>query len=275
MKGRFYKYQALGNDYIVIEKKNLWFELDKESIRKVCDRHFGIGSDGILLGSKLKDKLVELRIFNPDGSEAEKSGNGLRIFMSHLYRKSHQGKIMNIETKGGVVEGHVLDDIGNLIRVNMGVPSFSPKHIPLNTNKELIKEPFEILGEKILLTAISIGNPHAVYITKELNSEKFKKIGPIIESHELFKNRINVQAVRIIDNENIEILIWERGAGYTWASGSSSCAAAYVSNYTGLVGKTLGVHMPGGIINIEIKPDKSVWMSGEVQFVYLGKYDIA
>ena len=241
-----------------------------DNIMKVCDRHFGIGSDGILLGSKLKNDISKLRIYNPDGSEAEKSGNGLRIFMSHLYRNNHQGKIMKVETLGGIVDGNVLDDNGDILKINMGIPVFDSEKIPLNRGENMINEPLIINSEEIKLTAISIGNPHAVYFTDELDTERFKFIGPLIENHECFRNRTNVQAVRVIDRNTIDILIWERGAGFTLASGSSSCAAAFVSNYLGFADNKIEVRMPGGQINIMIEKESSIQMKGEVTFIYEG-----
>lgn len=267
----FVKYQALGNDYIVVDPENNYTELTKEKIKFICDRHFGIGSDGILYGPWLKKEKIFFRIFNPDGSEAEKSGNGIRIFAKYLVDSGHiNSNYFSLETLGGTVHVEIIDSEANLIKVNMGLPSFDSQSIPVKgVKREVINEELIIEGIKYKITCVSIGNPHCVIPLEDISPELISRLGPKIENHELFANRINVQLLRVIDKNNIEIQIWERGAGYTLASGSSSCAAAIVAQKLGLADCNIKVRMPGGKIDIEIT-DEGIYMTGLVKKVFDG-----
>jgi diaminopimelate epimerase len=274
MKIDFYKYHALGNDYIVIDPNKVDFDVTIENIKLVCDRHFGIGSDGILLGPIL-DEGIKLRIFNPDGSEAEKSGNGIRIFAKYLMDAGYvKSNFFSIATMGGIVIIEVLDDHANLIKVDMGMANFASTAIPVcGQPREVINEEL-LVGNKIfLINSVSVGNPHCVILTEDLSRDNVLKIGPLIENHPIFPQRVNVQFLKVLDRKNIQIEIWERGAGYTMASGSSSCAAASVANRLGLVDSEVEVHMPGGVLAIEIKTDQHIFMTGSVYGVMRGSFD--
>ena len=272
---RFYKYHALGNDYIVLNPADFpsWQPAPTvEQIRVVCHRNFGVGSDGILWGP-LPSKQSEfgLRIFNPDGSEAEKSGNGLRIFSRFLW---DQGLVKNptftVETPGGHVKT-VIKDGGKLLTIEMGKVSFDSTKIPV------VGAPREVLGEKIKIqdreftfNAATIGNPHCVIVLPEISEALARRYGPDLEVHPNFPRKTNVQFLKVIDRANIQIEIWERGAGYTLASGSSSSASAAVAHKLGLIDSKVTVHMPGGQIGIEIGPDFSILMTGTVNKVAEG-----
>ncbi|MBI2813114.1 MAG: diaminopimelate epimerase [Opitutae bacterium] len=274
---RFFKYHALGNDYLVLNPADFpgWTQPTAEQIRAICHRNFGAGSDGILWGPLRASKAqFGLRIFNPDGSEAEKSGNGLRIFSRHLYdRKLATEKPFTIETPGGVVESRVMQR-GRLITVDMGRVTFQSDQIPVaGPVREVLKEKFTIQDREFTYCAAGIGNPHCVMILPEVSPGLAKKYGPDIEVHPNFPNRINVQFLRVIDRQNVRIEIWERGAGYTLASGSSSSASAAVAHKLGLVDAKLSVHMPGGRIGIEIAPDFAIRMTGPVTRVAEGRLD--
>lgn len=271
---RFHKYHALGNDYIVLDPRDFpsWQPAPTvEQIRVVCHRNFGVGSDGILWGP-LPSKQSEfgLRIFNPDGSEAEKSGNGLRIFSRYLWdQKLVKQPAFTVETPGGHVKS-VIQDEGRLITVAMGKVSFDSAKIPVNLTgapREVINEKIKILDREFTYCAATIGNPHCVLPVAELSPQLAHKYGPHLETHANFPRKTNVQFLRVIDRANIQIEIWERGAGYTLASGSSSSAAAAVAHKLGLVDRKLTVHMPGGQIGIEIGEDFSIMMTGTVNKV--------
>ena len=270
---KFYKYHALGNDYLVINSQDLTFELTPEKIQKICDRHFGIGSDGILLGSlQSETEKFSLRIFNPDGSEAEKSGNGLRIFSRYLW---DMGLVKNqqfsIQTMGGIVKS-VVENSGQMVRVEMGKISFWSNDIPVaGEHREVINQEINLDNQKFNFCAATIGNPHCVIILPEVNSQITKKYGSLIENHPLFPKRINVQFMKILDRNNIQIEIWERGAGYTLASGSSSSAAAAVAYKLGLCDSEITVQMPGGSIWIQVNEDFTILMSGAVTQVAWGE----
>jgi diaminopimelate epimerase len=262
----FTKYHALGNDYIVIDPKNLPSPLTAAQVKTICHRNFVIGSDGILLGP-LPSRKAEfaLRIFNPDGSEAEKSGNGLRIFSRYLWdRKRVHGNEFTIETLGGLVKATVMER-GKMVRVEMGRVSFWSGEIPVTgPRREVINEPIHLRGQRFNFCAATIGNPHCVLPLPKISAELAKKYGPLLETHLRFPNRINVQFMKVLDRRNIQIEIWERGAGYTLASGSSSSAAAAVAHKLGLCDSKISVHMPGGKIQIEIAGDYSIQMTGAV-----------
>lgn len=274
---RFHKYHALGNDYIVCDPRDFpsWNPAPTvDEIRVVCHRNFGVGSDGILWGP-LPSKQSEfgLRIFNPDGSEAEKSGNGLRIFSRYLYdQKLIKNPSFTIETPGGHVQS-VIKDEGRLITVAMGRVSFDSTKIPVNPAtpaREVLNEKVTILDREFTYCAATIGNPHCVLPLTEISSELAHKYGPHLETHPNFPRKTNVQFLRVLDRANIQIEIWERGAGYTLASGSSSSAAAAVAHKLGLVDASVTVHMPGGQIGIEISPDYAIMMTGTVNKVAEG-----
>jgi diaminopimelate epimerase len=274
---RFFKYHALGNDYLVMNPADYpgWTQPTAEQIRAICHRHFGAGSDGILWGPLRATKAqFGLRIFNPDGSEAEKSGNGLRIFSRYLYdRKLATEKSFTIETPGGVVESRVMRR-GQLVAVDMGRVTFQSDQIPVaGPVREVLNEKFTIQGREFTYCAAGIGNPHCVVVLPEISPALACQYGPAIEVHPNFPNRINVQFLRVIDRQNLRIEIWERGAGYTLASGSSSSASAAVAHKLGLVDTKLTVHMPGGQIGIEIAPDFAIRMTGPVTRVAEGRLD--
>jgi diaminopimelate epimerase len=274
MEVHFKKYHGLGNDYLVIDPNVYDIDLKPETIRWICDRHFGIGSDGILYGPILKEDIFSLRIFNPDGSEAEKSGNGLRIFAKYLYEYKYAlNKYFSIKTSGGIVHAHIVDEVANMIKIDMGKITFMSTEIPVRGKKrEVIDEDLEINGSIYKVTCLSIGNPHCVIPLCEINEEKARELGPLIENNEIFPNRINMQMLKVIDEENIEIQIWERGAGYTLASGSSSCAAAGAAHKLGLVGNKINVKMPGGKLLVQISETQEVFLTGPVEKVFEGHF---
>lgn len=269
---RFTKYHALGNDYIVIEPGEFAGEPTPEQVRLICHRNFGIGSDGILLGPlPSRTAQFKVRIFNPDGSEAEKSGNGLRVFARYLWDKNMAGSDeVAIETVGGVVRSVVLEN-GRAVRVQMGTVRFWSDIIPVTgPRREVLNEKIEVGGREFAYCAATIGNPHCVLPLAEVDAALAKQFGPLLETHPSFPNRTNVQFMKVLDRNNVRIEIWERGAGYTLASGSSSCAAAAVAYRLGLCDSAVTVHMPGGKLKIEIGPEFAICMTGPVTRVCAG-----
>ena len=263
---KFFKYHALGNDYLVMDPKDLESPLTETQIRAICHRNFGIGSDGILLGPLPSDEAkFALRIYNPDGSEAEKSGNGLRIFSRYLWDRQWVGdEEFSIQTPGGLVRSRVLDG-GKTVRVEMGQVSFWSDRIPVaGPRREVLNEKVIVGGRPFVYSAATIGNPHCVVGQPEISPELAKQYGPMLETHANFPKRTNVQFLKVLDRNNIQIEIWERGAGYTLASGSSSSAAAAVARKLGLCDASVAVHMPGGKLAIEIGDDYSILMTGPV-----------
>ena len=271
----FYKYHALGNDYIVLTPDEFGEELTADIIRLICHRNYGLGSDGILYGP-FDDPQCDfgLRIYNPDGSEAEKSGNGLRIFSRYLWDKGLIGnRPVSIKTAGGPVKAKI-DQDGKIITVDMGQVSFDSRKIPVTgPAREVINETIDIKGQILEYCAATIGNPHCVVLRPAVSADEARHWGPLIETDPRFPNRTNVQFMQILDRSNISIEIWERGAGYTLASGSSSSAAAAVAHRLGLCDQEITVHMPGGRIEIEISADYEISMTGSVTRVATGTID--
>ena len=270
---RFYKYHGLGNDYIVMNPGEIGRLLTDKEIVQICHRNYGIGSDGILWGPIKTDTAdFELKIFNPDASEAEKSGNGLRIFARYLY---DQGLVkydaFEIQTLGGCVEAKVHQG-GGMIDIEMGKVNFHSDIIPVDgPSREVINETIVVNGKSYMYCAVTIGNPHCVLPMNSISEELAREIGPHIEKDSRFPNRTNVQLLKVLDRNNIQIEIWERGAGYTLASGSSSSAAASVAHKLGLCDQNITVHMPGGQLKIDIKDDFSIHMTGPVTRVAEGQ----
>lgn len=270
---KFKKYHALGNVYLVVEPTDSLIETGEEFIKRICSHNYGVGSDGLLIGpfsSPIAD--FGLRIFNPDGSEAEKSGNGLRIFCRYLWDNALvSDQQFSIETKGGIVLAKVLNQ-GQRVQVEMGAVSFLSRDIPITGQlREVLLEPVLVCGQALSYSAATIGNPHCVVISNEISEKMAKTLGPWLEIHENFPNRTNVQFVKILNKNSIRIEIWERGAGYTLASGSSSCAAAAVAYKLGLCSNKISVAMPGGEIDIEISSDLKVTMQGPVALICAGE----
>jgi diaminopimelate epimerase len=277
---RFHKYHALGNDYIVLNPADFpdWREPDAGRIRLICHRNFGLGSDGILWGPlPSSGGSFGLRIFNPDGSEAEKSGNGTRIFARYLIDIGLAARLdaIPIQTPGGRVTARPAG--GDRIRMAMGSVGFQSADIPVaGPPREVINETLHAGDRDFTFCAATIGNPHCVIPVTDPTPELARRYGPDLETHALFPHRINVQFLAVNDRRNIRIEIWERGAGYTLASGTSSSAAAAVARRLGLVDSSLTVHMPGGALEVEIGEDYAITMTGSVTPVAEGvlKQDI-
>lgn len=256
----FRKYEALGNDYFVIDPRDLPAPPDAGSIRLLCDRRYGVGSDGILYGPLPDEAGFRLRIFNPDGSEAEKSGNGIRIFARYLRDSGRvPGSEGVIVTAGGTVRFRYLDADSRRIEVEMGVVTFLA-----------VDETLRIGAEDLKVTTLSIGNPHCVVRFPGATEADARRLGPQIETHPWFPNRTNVQLLDVLSPDRIRIQIWERGAGYTFASGSSSCASASAARRLGLVGNHVFVEMPGGTIEIDMDDAGRVRMTGDVRATFEG-----
>ncbi len=272
---RFHKYQALGNDYLVLEAGG--GEWTSALVRAVCDRHLGVGADGVLVedvppdDGPPPDGGLALRILNPDGSEAEKSGNGLRIFARYLWDQGRVGvEPFAVATRGGVVRCQVRD-AGRMVYVEMGCASFDAAAIPVaGPRREVVNEEIEAGDERLRFTAVSVGNPHCVVFGDAPTPELARRLGPELETHPSFPRRANVQFVRVVDRGRIEMQIWERGAGYTLASGSSACAAAAASVRLGLCDGAVTVAMPGGELEIVVGADFALTMLGPVRKVAEG-----
>jgi diaminopimelate epimerase len=257
----YVKSHGLGNDYIVIDPANVPFAVTPEAVRLICDRHRGVGSDGILLVAPAADADFGVRIFNPDGTEAEKSGNGARIFAKFLREHGYTNKDhFTIHTLGGRVTCALEHEDGRVARitVDLGKARFDPL------------DAIEVGGRRFEVTSVSIGNPHCVIVVPDLATIDIQELGPKIETHPAFPHRTNVQFAQVVSRSEVRILIWERGAGYTLASGSSSCAVVAAVHRKGLVDRDVTVSMPGGRLSISIAADGEIRMRGPVEEICAG-----
>ncbi len=273
----FAKYHALGNDYLVMDPQTSPLALPPERMRalceRLCDRHRGIGADGIVMGPFFDASgQMSIRIFNPDGSEAEKSGNGIRIFARYAFEAGYvMGPAFALATRGGVVAVRLLDARAALIEVDMGSPSFRSGDIPMTgPEREVVNEPLTVAGRDLRVTCVSMGNPHCVIFGEDVTPAQAQQLGPLVERAPCFPRRTNVQLARVVDERTVAIEIWERGAGYTLASGSSSCAAASAARRLGLVEEQVAVRMPGGTLAVEFAPDGHALLTGPVMGVARG-----
>lgn len=268
--GDFAKYEAFGNDMMIADPAHFSLPLTPELIALLCDRHRGIGADGICYGPLPDRPIPTMRFFNPDGSEAEKSGNGLRIFARYLWDAGYVSeKTFRIAIGEDVLPVTVLDEAANQITMGMGRLSFASTAVGMTgAPRAVVGERLRVDGHTMSITAVSAGNPHCVVFTKRL--ELIGEWGPLLERAPYFKNRTNVQLVAVESRNNIRIAIWERGAGYTLASGTSACAAAGAAIRNGLCDSPIAVEMAGGTATVAIDGEWYATLTGEVSAVFRG-----
>jgi diaminopimelate epimerase len=267
--GHFSKYHALGNDYLVVDGPSFG-PLDATRCRQLCARHRGVGADGILVRQKLPTGELGLQIYNSDGSLAEKSGNGLRIFLQCMQDEG----ILSGDSAQVVLEGVSLRaTLRPALEVEIGRPSFSSQDLHVaGPPRSLIQVSLPLAKQALQITGVSLGNPHCVVFVPQLEVAQLHEVGPQIESHPWFTQRTNVQFCRVLARDLLEILIWERGVGVTSASGSSSCAAVAAAIAQGAcdAGSTVRVRMPGGELQVRQDADEVFWLSGPVEFICRG-----
>ena len=269
------KYHGLGNDYLIYDPNRNACELQERQVEALCRRNLGVGADGILYGPFFDGDKMRVRIFNPDGSEAEKSGNGIRIFSKYLKDMGYVTEESYVlHTKAGETRVTFLNEQGDLMRVDMGYPEFVAKEIPVvGVEGEIVNEAIFFGDNFYNATCVSLGNPNCVLMLEEVSQKKAMQLGPYVENSRYFPNRINMQLCQVLDRENIQIEIYERGAGYTYASGTGACAAAAASHKMGFVGDRVTVHMHGGELLVEFARDGRIDMTGPV--VYIGSITLA
>lgn len=262
------KYHGLGNDYLVFDPNKNELELNEANVKLICNRNVGLGSDGILEGPLLGERLA-VKIWNPDGSVAEKSGNGVRIFAKYLKDAGYvQKKNYELMTDGGIVEITYLNEEGSRLRISMGKLSFVSEEIPvIGERREVINEDMVFGNNLYPATCVSVGNPHCVIPMQEISKELVCKIGVHSESARYFPERVNTEIMKVTDRNNIAIETYERGAGYTMATGTGACAAAAVAYKLGLTENKMLVHMPGGDLQVEITDDWNVYITGDVFYI--------
>ncbi|MFI6149094.1 diaminopimelate epimerase [Streptomyces sp. NPDC051109] len=272
----FVKYEALGNDYVVVDPRHTAFEPTPDNVRLACDRHFGLGADGLLYGPLPAEDGFRVQIFNPDGTECAKSGNGLRIFARYLRESGRAGTdAFTLHSPAGPSPVHVLHGSPGTVRIGLGAATTDSRAVgAAGPARPLLREPLHAAGLDLRVTGVRLANPHCVVLLDDdrADEELARRICPAVRDHALFTQRVNVELLNVIDRENIRIEIFERGAGYTLSSGSSACTAAFAARALGLTGSRTTVHMPGGRVTVDVDGDDRITLSGEVRPVLCGRW---
>ena len=282
MAPRFTKFHGFGNDYIVFEAAQLTeVGAPGDFARRICNRNYGAGADGIAIAEPSAESTsdFQVRIFNPDGSEAGMSGNGTRCAASYLYfHNLWSNDLLRLQTRNGVKRYHLLERSGNgsfLFRSELGQPKYDSSSIPMLTDQPLervIDYPLAVGVETVRVTALQMGNPNCCIFVDDFDSIDWRRLGPLIENHPRFPERTNVIFIRVVDRANIEERIWERGVGETESSGTCSCAAVVASVINDQTDRRVNVHAPGGLIPVEWREDGEVVLTGRADVVYSGEW---
>jgi diaminopimelate epimerase len=270
----FAKLQATGNDFILVEPSGPDQGWEKLALR-MCHRRFGVGGDGLILVLPSESADFRMRIFNSDGSEAEVCGNGLRCFARYVIDRglAEAGKGLIIETTAGIKGVKPQPD--DRFQVDMGAPVFSPEAIPVDLSVDItpiLDYPVHVEGRDLLLTFVSIGNPHGVCFVEDVADFPLTDLGPIVEHHPLFPERLNFEIARVVSRRGITARVWERGAGETLSCGSGACAIAVAAQLHGYVDSEVDVVLPGGRLGLEWNGEGNVYLSGEARLVFTGKW---
>lgn len=275
---KFYKYTGLGNDFVLIDNLKGNIHIDSRIAKIMCDRHFGIGADGIVLASTSKICDIRMEIYNSDGSIAEMCGNASRCFAKFCYEKNLVKRdSFAVETLAGTIipKLSIEDGMVKNVTVDMGQPKFGSKDIPFKVNLDKVVDyPIRIDGKEYLITSMFMGVPHTVIFTDDIEDEKVITEGRKIETSEYFPKKTNVNFASIINRNEIVLRTWERGAGYTMACGTGSCAAVVAGIESGRLNNKVKVHLRGGDLTVEWKAGEQVRMTGEAKEVFAGEYEI-
>lgn len=269
----FVKIFGGGNDFILFNCTEKTISAPAKVAKSLCHRRTGIGADQLLLIRKSRKADYRMQIFNPDGSEAETCGNGLRAGMKFLqYENKSKAKEISFETLGGI---KIVKSLGRNFRVNMADPVMKGKEIPVNLSGRIINRPLKIDSKEFRITCISLGNPHCVIYTEKLDEFPLAEYGPILETHSIFPKKTNVEVVQIVGRENIKMRVWERGAGETDGCGSGACAAAVSSVLNGFTGRKVTVEQRGGrlVVDWDVK-SSHVLLTGPAEVSFTGKVEI-
>lgn len=272
----FSKYQATGNDFILINDMDGVLSFTPEQVRALCDRHYGVGADGLIVARKSAKADAYMLFYNPDGSLAEMCGNGIRCFAKFLYEQEIvKKKKMEIETKAGIKEVELFFDKGDpfAAKVNMGKVSFKAKDIPTllaEPEKEVIEVPLKLEETEVYVSCVSVGNPHCVIFLDEIDRINLEKLGSKIENHQAFPQRTNVELVTVLSENRLKVRVWERGAGATLACGTGAVASAAVAIKLGLAKSPVRLDLPGGHLFVEFDEEGNAYLEGPTEHVFTG-----
>ena len=272
---KFTKMQGLGNDYVYMDAINQQIDNASELAKKVSDRHFGIGSDGLILICESKIADFKMRMFNSDGSEAEMCGNGIRCVGKFVYDKKLTNKtVLSIETLAGIKHLNLNIENGKVktVRVDMGEPILDPKKIPVISEEQIVKNlKIKVQDKNFIFSCVSMGNPHAITIVEDVSKFNVDKYGKVVEINETFPKKTNVEFIEIIDKQHVKMRVWERGAGETLACGTGACATTVACFLNGLTERKIKVELLGGILDIYWNDkDNHVYMTGPAVTVFEG-----
>lgn len=276
---RFVKMQGTGNDFLLVEGHSQ--ERDWEALaRAMCDRHYGVGADGLILVLASERADVRMRLFNADGSEAEVSGNGARCLVKYAVERGlarpRDGRLC-VEAASGVLEAEVLGDEGRVerVRLSMGAPRLAPPEVPVVTEMEppIVDMPLDVEGQTLAVTCLSMGNPHAVlFVDRPVDEYPLEDVGPKVERHPAFPDRVNFGVGRVLARDRMELRVWERGAGETLACGTGSSAAMVAAHLKSLVGDRVDITQHGGDLTVEWASRGEVYLSGPAEFIFEGEW---
>jgi diaminopimelate epimerase len=271
---RFIKLEGLGNDFILFDalKEDLSAVDLHKLAPKLCDRHFGIGADGLLIVRKSAKADFQMQVINPDGSEPQMCGNGIRCFARYVYENYEKKSVISVETLAGIILP-VLDPQNNIIEVDMGEPRLQPQSVPVNfSGEKMLNNPVRVLDRTFEVTAVSMGNPHGVIFVDDVENIDVSLYGPELERHEIFPEKANIEFIQVLNNNEIKMRVWERGAGETLACGTGACAAVVAGVLTGRAGRDVTVHLAGGDLKISWdEDDDHVFMAGTAFEVFKGE----
>lgn len=273
----FLKFHGIGNDFVLIDGHKQAFPEDALPglARQLCDRHFGVGGDGLILVQPSQVATFRMRMFNPDGSEAEMCGNGIRCFAKYVYDHGlTRDTQITVETLAGIMAPRMTVEDGQvrLVQVDMGEPRLKRPEIPMAGAGDgpVVAEPVEVDGQRWELTAVSMGNPHCVVFVEDVERFPVAAVGPRLETHPLFPRRTNVEFVQVLNPAEFRMRVWERGAGETLACGTGACGATVACVLNGKTGRSVTAHLPGGDLFIEWAADNRVYMTGPAVEVFTG-----
>ena len=272
---QYSKMHGLGNDFVVIDLVRQRAYLDTVTIQRMADRHFGIGFDQLLIVEPPEDPTADFkyRIFNCDGSEVQQCGNGVRCFARFVYEQqlTYKTKI-RVQTKSGIVEPEL--GANGWVRVNMGQPKFLPVQIPFQAEKAQDLYSLQLKDAELEIDVVNMGNPHAVTLVDDVLSADVAKIGPQVESHERFPERVNAGFLQVISRNKARLRVYERGVGETLACGTGACAAVVSGIRRGLLDNHVDIELAGGMLNIAWTEGEPVWMTGPTATVYEGRFNL-
>lgn len=278
MEFNFTKWQGCGNDFVLVDGLASDSQGIAELSEKICDRHYGIGADGLILVLPSEKADFRMRIYNADGSEAEMCGNGIRCFARFVFEKGYaKDTRFTVETGAGILTPEVLtDDLGKVqqIRVNMGKPVLAAEDIPVSGfgRQQVVNQPISVLGQEYKMTCVSMGNPHCVVFVEDLAALDLEKVGPLFEKHPWFPKKTNTEFVEVKDRSHLRMRVWERGAAITLACGTGSCATLVAGVLNDKTEKSAEIVLDGGRLFIEWLDDGNVYMSGPAEEVFAGSY---